>query len=128
MIEYELKNDTILEIGGKKLDFKYKIIKALEINEKLIIFLGNSPRIKNSSMVFYPTNGIYALSNQGDIIWNIEVFFRPDNTYKNFRIPPINEFTDAVKNDDGNLVVYVDKNAYILDIENREIVGHFETK
>lgn len=128
MIKYDIKNETILEVGSKKLDFKYKIVKVLEVYEILIIVLGDSPKIKNSDIVFYPTNGIYAVSSQGDIIWNIEVFFRPSNTYKNIRFSPINEFTDAIINDDGNLVVYINKIAYILDIEKKEIIGHFETK
>lgn len=124
MIEYNIKNETILEIGSKKLDFKYIIVKALEVNKILIIFLGESPKTKNSNVAYYPTNGIYAVSNQGDIIWNIELFFRPGNTYKDVRISPINEFTDVIINDDGNLVVYVNKTAYILDVGKKEIIGH----
>ena len=66
MIEYNIKSDTILEVGGKELDFVFNIDKALEINGTLIILLGDS--FKNKQVVDMskqPNNGIYAVSGNG---------------------------------------------------------------
>lgn len=129
MIEYNIKDSTILEVGGRELDFTFNINEALEINDTLIILLGDS--FKNKQVVKMseqPNNGIYAVSSNGEILWNIEVFFRPGNSY-GYRGFPDDNFSGMFKDDNGNLVVYKTIGIeYTLDIEKKQIISQLFTK
>jgi hypothetical protein len=129
MIEYNIKDSTILEVGGRELDFIFNIDKVIEINNTLIVLLGGS--FKNKQIVKMseqPNNGIYAVSSNGEILWNIEVFFRPGNSY-GYRGFPDDNFSAIFKDDDGNLVVYKFIGIeYTLDIEKKQIISQLFTK
>lgn len=129
MIEYIVKDYSVMYIGAKRLNFRYKIEKVFDRNDMLIVFLGKTIPKKEYYPVFYPTNGIYALSPEGEYLWNIEVFFRPGHVLKEIEVLPIHRFIDADIDENGNLVVHTDMGiGYILDIDKKQIVGYFKSK
>lgn len=129
MIEYKIEDFSVMYIGGKRLNFKYKIEKVFDRGDMLIVFLGKTVPKKESYPVFYPTNGIYALSPDGEYLWNIEVFFRPGHALKGVNVLPIYRFTDAYIDENGNLVVHTDMGVgYILDVKEKQIIGYFKSK
>ena len=147
MSEYCIKNDSILAINDRQLDFKYKIKKVVNIDNTLIVLLDAEVRHWYDEGMFNLPNGIYGVSYQAEVLWNIEFFFRPNNKYSNsnmlsnkvIEMNPYNTynylyrrslttFTDIKKLADGSLAAYTDVgNAYVLDIAKKEIVGSFKS-
>ncbi|GEM_PF-2514999 len=148
MSEYNIKNDSILEVNGKQLDFKYKINKIIDINNTLVVLLDTEIKHWYDEGMFNLPNGIYGVSYQSEVLWNIEEFFRPSNKYNNSRNMLSNKvvemnlyntynylhrrslttFTDIKQLTDGSLAVYTDVGtAYVLNIEEKEIVGSFKS-
>ncbi len=129
MIEYIIEDFSVLYINGRRLNFRYKIEKVFDRGDTLIVFLGKTVPKKEFYPIFYPSNGIYALSPNGEYLWNIEVFFRPGHALKGVKVLPVYRFVDADIDQHGNLVVHTDMGVgYILDIKEKQIVGYFKSK
>lgn len=127
MGDYTINEKTILKIAGKHIDFEYAIEKIIQTNNTLVVMLGISDRyMKYGGKPKNPFNGVYAISEYGEILWNIEVFFRPDRLYDDTRIEIDYKFTDILIDDDGNLVAYTNTGkAFVLDIKAKQIIGYF---
>ncbi len=127
MIEYIKTGETGLKVAGKVLDFEYDVEKVLEADDMLIILLGNSDKyVEYGKGPGRPFNGVYAVSENGEILWNIEVFFRPGRLYNDTRIEIDYKFTDILIDDDGNLVAYTNTGkAFVLNINQKQIIGYF---
>lgn len=125
MIKYKIINNTILEVNSKQIDFKHEIKKVIEINNTLIVRLYIKKEKEN-----VPSNNIYAISDKGEILWNIREIFRPNNPYKGVKVIDSNHyFANCEKNDDNNLVVHTFIGiSFVVDIEKKEIISHFISK
>ncbi|NPV43878.1 MAG: hypothetical protein HPY70_07885 [Firmicutes bacterium] len=131
MVKYSIKDDTVLQINGKQINLKHNILKVLVIKNLLIVHLFDSYEKRGVvDMAKQPLNNIYAVSDKGDIVWNIKEFFRPNNPYTGVKVlEHDNCFTGISINNEGNLVVNTFMGiAYILDVEKKVIIGHFVTK
>lgn len=149
MCEYCIKDSSILEVNGKRLNFIYKIKNVIDMNNIFIVLLDAEIKLQHKEEMYTLPNGIYGVSSEGKILWNIEIFFRPDGTDDSFQnahsskfieINPdgtynysymmsSNRFNDIKRGIDGNLVAYTDTGvAYVLDIEKKEITGHFKSE
>lgn len=148
MFDYWVTDDSILEVNGKQLNFKYKIKKVVKVSNTLIVLLDAEIKHWHEVGMFILPNNIYGVSYQGEVLWNVEVFFRPDdkhngyhnvfsnkfvemnpyNTYNYLYRRSLTIFTDIKRLADGNLAVYADVGmAYILDIEKKEVIGYFKS-
>lgn len=127
MVEYRKTGETGLKVAGKVLDFEYEVEKILETDNMLIVLLGNSDKyVEYGKEPGRPFNGVYGVSDEGKILWNIELFFRPGRLYTDTRVEIDYKIIDIMIDDDGNLVVYTNTGkAFVLDIEEKQIIGHF---
>ncbi|NPV43876.1 hypothetical protein H0A61_01660 [Koleobacter methoxysyntrophicus] len=111
MIKYEIKNDTTLEIQGNQIKFDYDINNIIENKNVLIVHLF----VKKGKP---PLNNIYAISDKGDIIWNIRDFVQEDYCYTGISV-----------DDNGNLIANTFIGiAQIIDVKNKKLVGRKVTK
>jgi hypothetical protein len=119
MVKYSIKDDTALQINGKQINFKHNILKVLVIKNLLIVHLFDSYEKRGVvDMAKQPLNNIYAISDKGDIIWNIRDFVQEDYCYTGISV-----------DDNGNLIANTFIGiAQIIDVKNKKLVGRKVTK
>lgn len=119
MSEYSIIYDTILSLNNRQIDFKHNINKVLKVKGILIIHLFDSIDKKGSiNMAQQPINSVYAISSDGDILWNIKDIFQEDNMYTNISI-------DA----NDNLVVNTFMGiAQVINVTTKQVIGNVITK
>lgn len=129
MIKYRKTAKTCLKVSGKVLDFEYDVEKILEADNMLVVLLGSSDKyLKCGKEDTHPFNGVYAVSDEGEVLWNIEIFFRPGRPYIGTKIEIDYKFID-ISFDSGNLIAYTNTGkAFVLDINSMQIIGHFTSK
>ena len=122
MIPYFQPSETVLEVNGRKLDFSYSIKRIIEINDILIVSLDSTSR----GSVEQLENGVYAVSSDGEILWNIEEFFRPGNARKYGS--PIELYQSVALDDDGRYLKVSTYNGikFTLDIEKMKVIKRAE--
>lgn len=126
MINYRINNKTILVVNSKEIDFKFDIYKVLELKNILIVFL---QRVINGCLIGadQPLYGVYAVTQNGKILWNIEQIFKSSQYAES--ISEVKYFTGIDADKNGNLIVYTFLGvAFVIDIEKEEIIDHFITK
>lgn len=127
MIKYKIEDFSVININGKKIDLSYKIKKVFDRRNMVIILLEENTLEEENYSDSLPYNEIYAFSANGECLWNIEIFFRPDNVPNGIKALPMHRFIDADIDEKGNLVVYTDMGVgYILDIDEKQIIGYFK--
>lgn len=125
MIRYRMIDSNILNINGKELIFDNNINNVIEYNNILIVHVFNN---NSSTMLEQPVNNIYGVSNTGKIIWNIQEFFNNSNNEMYNLFHDIS-CVSMYMNQEGELIIVTyDGLAYVLDIENMQIVRRLTTK
>ena len=120
MIKHRIINDTVLEINNnKEIDFNHNINEIIENNGVLILHIFDSMEKKGHvNMAEQPINNVYAVSDKGDIVWNIRDIIQEDYCYTGISI-----------DDKGNLIAYTFIGiAQIVDVTNKKLIGRTVTK
>ncbi|MEA4974024.1 hypothetical protein SDC9_80383 [bioreactor metagenome] len=120
MIKHRIINDTVLVINNiKEINFNHNINKVIENNGLLILHIFDCFEKKGSiNMSEQPINNIYAVSEKGDIVWNIRDIMQEDYCYTGISI-----------DDKGNLIANTFIGiAQIIDVTNKKLIGRKVTK
>lgn len=112
-------SDSILTVNGLKNDFRHNISNVIEVDGILIVHLFDSIEKKGSiNIKDQPLNNIYAVDQNGKIIWNIKDIIPNDDLYTGINI-----------DSNGSLIANTFMGiAKIIDIRNKNVIGTKVTK
>lgn len=105
---------NILNINGKKLDFTYHIAQVKE-SKGILVLCTNNP--ESDRVADQPINNIFAVDNQGNLLWTITELIPEDNLYTGIRI------------EDGQLVaVNFGGTQVVIDLAQKAVVQTYDSK
>jgi len=109
MINYSFSGN-VLTINGKQINFQEGIKNVVEVDSLVIVRIWNS---STGDIQKQPFNNVYAVDDNGNIVWNLKDIIGKDGLYTMIRL------------DETNMLIAVEFIGmnYIIDVKNKQVVG-----
>lgn len=128
MVKYQVRDNNVLCVGGKEIDFKHNILTVLNFGEIIVVHIYNDfDKQGHINVAEEPINNVYAVNSEGKIIWNIKDLLVADTRYPN-------SYKDAlytqIKKLDDNTVIATDFSGSqpIIDVLEKKVIRYSCTR
>ena len=109
MINYSISGKT-LTVNGNRVDFEHDIKNTVEVDGLVVVMLWN---MSTGNIQKQPFNNVYAVDENGKIIWNLKDVIGNDGLYTMLRLDEAKRLV---------AVEFIGMN-YIIDAKNKQLVG-----